>query len=134
MTTILRNAAATGALLAALALPVGSQAATTSTSTPQSYVFQTRLTESLHPGEYDGTMRVTLYPSGIVSGTFQDSEGHVRNVAGGFDGTAIWLDIGGTAHTVHLDGTFKNGVISATANIPGPDTYTFVATVHPKSN
>lgn len=131
MTKILRGAAAAGAFLAALTLPLASSAAVT--SSPQSYVFQTRLIESFHPGEYDGTMRVTVYPDGIVSGTFQDSDGGVRNVTGGLNGTSIWLDIGAN-HSLHLYGTFKNGTISATANLPGPDSYTFIATPETKSH
>jgi len=130
MTTIIRKATMATALLAALALPIASQAATTTNASPQRYVFQTRMTESLHAGEYDGTLRLTVYPSGIVSGTFQPSDGGARTVSGGMSGTQIWLDIG-MQRSVHLEGTLKNGVLQATANIPGPDIYTFVGTVEP---
>ena len=119
---------AAGALTAALAWPLASQAASTSLSAPQTLTYQTRLVQSFHAGEYDGTMRLTVYPSGIVSGTFRNDEGGIREVTGGVDGSSIWLDIGGAFHALHLDGTLKDGVIKAVANIPGPDTYTFVAT------
>ncbi len=131
MTSKIGAATTAAALLAALALPVSSQAATTTSAAPQHYVFETRTTESYHAGEYDGTLRLTIYPSGIASGSFQLSDGGIREVTGGVSGTHIWLDIGGTMHRVHLDGTFKDGVIDATENIPGPDIYTFHATVEP---
>jgi hypothetical protein len=115
--------------------PVASQAATTTSAGPQHYVFQTRTTESYHGGEYDGTLNLTVYPSGIASGWFRFNDaGDVRNVSGGVSGTQIWLDIGGTLHTVHIEGTLKNGVIDATENIPGPNVYTFHATVEPNSH
>ena len=131
MTKMIRTAMTASALLATFALPIASQAASTTNAPPQRYVFQTRMTESMHAGEYDGTLRLTVFPNGIVSGTFQPSDGGARSVSGGTSGTQIWLDIGGAMRSVHLEGTLKNGVLQATANIPGPDTYTFVGTVEP---
>jgi hypothetical protein len=135
MTTMIKRATTAAALLAALALPIASQAATTTSAGPQQYVFQTRTTQSFHAGEFDGTLRLTIYPSGIATGWFRPEDGGaVRDVSGGVSGTQIWLDIGGAMHSVHLTGTFKNGVIDATENVPGPDLYTFHATVEPNSH
>lgn len=126
MTFTIRKATTAAALLAALALPLAAQAATTSSAEPQQLTFQTHMTQAMHAGEYGGTMRVTIYPNGIVSGWFQPSDGGVRSVTGGVDGDKIWFDIGGV-HSVHMEGTLRNGVIDALANIPGPDPYTFHA-------
>jgi len=133
MNTMIRTATTAAGFLAAFALPIASQAATSSTVPPQRYVFQTRTTESFHAGEYDGTLRLTIYANGIVSGTFQPSDGGARSVSGGMSGTHIWFDIG-MQRSVHLDGTLKNGVIQAVENIPGPDVYTFVATTEPNTH
>jgi hypothetical protein len=135
MYTMIRRATTAAALLAALALPVASQAATTTSAGPQHYVFQTRTTESNHAGEYDGTLNLTVYPNGIASGWFRFNDaGDVRDVSGSVTGTKIWLDIGGALHSVQIQGTLKDGVIDATENIPGPNVYTFHATVEPNSH
>ena len=134
MTTMIKTATTATALLAALALPIASQAASTTSAGPQHYVFETRETQSFHAGEYDGTLRLTIYPNGIASGSFQNADsGAPRTVSGGVSGTQIWLDIGGAMHSVHLTGTFKDGVIDATENLPGPDVTTFHATIEPDS-
>jgi hypothetical protein len=124
MTKNIRSAAAVAGLLAALALPVASQAATTTSAPPQHYDLQTRIIDQHHAGEYDGRLALTIYPNGIVQGTYLPSDGGVRNVTGGLTGTNIWLDIGSMGQ-LHVSGTFKNGVLETIAAIPGPNTYTF---------
>ena len=121
---MIRSAAAAAGVIAALALPLASQAATTTTAAPQHYQFQTRMSDRLHAGEYDGQLALTVYPSGIVQGTYRPAEGDIRAVTGGVDGKNIWLDIG-MDRPLHLTGTFTNGVLLTVAQIPGPDTYTF---------
>jgi hypothetical protein len=124
MKTTIRSAAAVAGLLAALAFPVASQAATTTAAPPQHYDIQTRLIDRHHAGEYDGRLVLTIYPNGIVQGTYLPSDGGIRDVTGGLTGTNIWLDVGSLGQ-LHLSGTFKNGVLQTVAAIPGPDTYTF---------
>jgi hypothetical protein len=130
MTTMIRKATTAAVLVATLALPLASQAASTTGASPQKYTLETRLTDRYHAGEYDGTLNLAVYPSGIVQGTFRPSDGGVRTVTGGMSGTDIWLDIG-WQHPLRLTGTLKDGVLQAVANIPGPDTYTFEATIVP---
>jgi hypothetical protein len=125
MTTTIRTAAATAAVVAALALPLASQAATTTTGAePQHYSFQTELTDRYHAGAFDGTLALTIYPSGIVQGSYRPSDGGATNVTGGLTGKDIWLDIGWHGR-LHLSGTFENGVLKTIAAIPGPDVYEF---------
>ena len=124
MTKTIRTAAAAAGVIAALALPLSSQAATTVSAPPQHYQFQTRMSDRLHAGEYDGQLTLTVYPNGIVQGSYRPSEGGIRTVTGGLDGKNIWLDIG-MDRPLHLTGTFTNGVLVTVAQIPGPDTYTF---------
>jgi hypothetical protein len=134
MTTQMFRAATTAALLAAaLALPLASQAATTTAAPPQTYTLQTHLTQQYHAGEYAGTMNLTVYPNGIVQGNYRPSDGGTRIVTGGITGTNIWLDIG-LDHSLHLSGTFKNGVLQAVADIPSEDPYTMNAAVAPNQH
>ena len=129
MTSKMVRVAASAALLAAaLVLPLASRAATTSTAPPQTYTLQTHLTQQYHAGEYAGTMKLTVYPNGIVQGNYLPSDGGTRIVTGGITGNNIWLDIG-LEETLHLTGTFKNGVLQATANVPALDPYTMNAAV-----
>jgi hypothetical protein len=127
MTTNIRTAAAAAALLAAFTLPLAAQAASTTSGSPQHYALQTRIVDRYHAGEFDGALTMTIYPSGIVQGTYRPADGGFRTVTGGIEGTAIWLDIG-MNHPLHLTGTFKDGVLRAVAQIPGPDVYTFEST------
>jgi hypothetical protein len=130
MTTTIRQAIMTAALGAALALPLAAQAATTTNAGPQSCTLESHLAEQYHAGEYDGTLNLTVYPNGIVQGSYRPSDGGVRTVTGGISGSQIWLEIG-MEHPLRLTGTFKGGVLQTVANIPGPDIYTFDATVAP---
>jgi hypothetical protein len=125
-----RKATTAAALLAALALPIAANAATTSSAEAQQYTFETHLTQAMHAGEYGGTLHMTIEPNGIITGWYRPSDGGVRNVTGGLSGNQIWFDIGGI-HALHLEGTFKNGVIDAAANVPGPDPFTLHATIAP---
>jgi hypothetical protein len=125
MTTTIRNAAATAGLLAALALPLTAQAATTTTTEPQRYTLQTRYFDQYHAGEYDGSLALTIYPGGIVQGTYRLDGGSFRTVTGGLDaGNRIWLDIGDGAFPLHLSGTFRDGALETVASTPGPDRFT----------
>lgn len=126
MTAILRNAAATAGLLAALALPLASSAATTTSAGPQHYDLHTRYFDQYHAGEYPGILALTIYPDGIVQGTYRaETGGRVQAVTGGLsDGNRIWLDIGSGAGPLHLSGTFRDGALQARANVPGPNRFT----------
>ena len=126
MTTMIRNAAAAAGLVAALALPLGASAATT-TAGPQHYTLQTRYFDDHSAGEYDGALTLTTYANGIVQGTYRSADtGDFKDVTGGLtEGGRIWLDIGNGADAVHLTGTFRDGKLVTTASIPGPDRYTF---------
>ncbi len=126
MITNLRNAAAAAGLLAALALPLAAQAATTTSAAPQHYDLHTRSFDQYHAGEYDGVLALTVYPDGIVQGTYRAEDGgRIQVVTGGLsDGNRIWLDIGSGADPLHLSGTFRNGALEAVASTPGPDRFT----------
>jgi hypothetical protein len=123
MFTILRTLAATG-ILASVAFPLSARAAATTSADPQHYRLETVITQRYHAGEIDGTLTMTIYPSGIVQGQYRADDGNVRNVTGGLDGERIWLDIGSNGN-FRLSGTFKNGVLETVAQIPGSDTTTF---------
>ncbi|GEM_PF-3346400 len=114
-----KRIAASAALLAALALPLPSPAATTASAPPQHFDFPTRTVDRYHPGEYDGRLTLTIYANGIVQGTYRNDEGRVQAVSGGVDGKSIWFDIG----NLHLNGTFAGGALDVIAAIPGPNVF-----------
>lgn len=122
-----RTTVAAAGLLAALALPLAASAATSATGAPQRYSFQTEYSDQFHAGAYDGMMALTVYPNGIVQGTYHDmSAGDFKIVTGGIDPqNRIWLDIGNGPRALRLYGTFKDGDLRATANVPGPDVHVF---------
>lgn len=122
MTNSIRTTAAIAGLLATLAAPAASQAASVSTVQPQRYTLRTELTDRYHAGAYEATLALTVYPSGIVQGTYRPSDGGIRTVTGGVDGKQIWLDIG-SFHGFHVNGTFENGVLKTVAALPGRDVY-----------
>jgi hypothetical protein len=124
MTNTIRIAVATAATLAAAALPLASPAATTTSAAPQHYTFQTQLTDGNHVGAYEGTLALTIYPNGIVQGTYRPADGGFSSVTGGLTGKDIWLDLG-LRGRFHVTGTFENGVLRTVAAIPGPDVYEF---------
>ena len=81
------------------------------------YEIQTRLASVAQPGELDGTLKITVSSSGIISGQFYlASETGVHDVIGGLKGDRIWLHIGSlnTADDLQMTGTFKNGVLDMT--------------------
>jgi hypothetical protein len=127
MTNSIRNAAAAAGLLAALCAPLAASAETTTGAPPQRYTMQTQYFDRWHAGEYDGMLALTVYPSGIVQGTYRDmSAGDFKTVAGGLDAqNRIWLDIGNGVNPLRLYGTFKDGVLRTTANIPGSNEHYF---------
>ena len=125
----LLRAAAVAAGLAALAAPGVATAATSNTSqAPVRFAMQTQFLDTYRPGAVEGRLNLTVYPNGIVNGFYVPDGGRVEDVVGGVDGQNIWLDLGGTMRSLHLNGTLKNGVLRATAAIPGPDTYVFEST------
>lgn len=124
MTKTIRIAVATAGILATAALPLASPAATTTSAVPRHYTLQTQLIESHHAGAYEGTLALTIYPSGIVQGTYRPADGGFTSVTGGLSGKDIWLDLG-LRGRLHVTGTFENGVLRTVAAIPGPDVYEF---------
>jgi len=118
------TAASAAAILAALALPLSSTAATTATGSSHRYELQTRMVSQYEAGEFDGTLALTVYPNGIVQGNYRPLDGNFRPVTGGLDGHNIWLDIG-NGRRVHLIGTFEHGVLKAVVQHSGPNTMTF---------
>ncbi len=129
MKTKLRAATAAAALLATLALPLGASATTTGAAQSQHYTIETRLFDRFNAGEFDGVLSISVSPAGIVQGTYRDaSAGGFHAVTGSVDTNhRLWLDIG-MARPLRLYGTFDAGTIAATAQIPGPDVYTFEST------
>jgi hypothetical protein len=100
-------------LAAALILPAAANAAQPANRT---LVLQSHLPQALRGGEIDGTMRLTLTPEGIISGTYQNADtGQISNVTGGVDsGNKLWLEVGGLGH-YHFTGTLAGTTIDATA-------------------
>ena len=121
-----RSIATAAAIIATLALPLPSLATTTTSAPPQQYNFETRIVPQYGAGEYDGTMRLTVYADGIVQGTYLPSDGNIRTVTGGLNGRKLWLDIGQNGR-LRVTGTFEHGVINAVVQKPGPDITTFEA-------
>jgi hypothetical protein len=81
------------------------------------YEMQTRLAGVAQPGEVDGTLKITIFASGIVRGQyFEGSETGAHDVTGGVKGDNIWLHIAAlnSADDLQLTGTFKNGVLDMT--------------------
>jgi hypothetical protein len=80
------------------------------------YDLATRQTDTDAGGEYDGRLRITVSSTGIISGSYIDTEGDISTVAGGLDGTKIWLDMhAASAGTSGIfNGTFSNGKLRAT--------------------
>lgn len=121
MNTLWRTTAG-AALTLALLGPVAAQAATSTSRPPVNYVMQTRLFDRYSVGEYDGQLSITVYPDGIIQGTYHDDNGALRPVTGGVNGKDVWLDIG-WRRPLHLTGTLQNGVLRAIAALPGPELY-----------
>jgi hypothetical protein len=118
--------AASAAIIATLALPLPSLATMTTNALPQRYRLDTRMVSQFEAGEYDGTLTLTVYPNGIVQGTYLPFDGSYRSVTGGIKGRNIWLDIGENGR-LHLTGTFEHGILNSVVQKPGPDVTTFDA-------
>jgi hypothetical protein len=103
--------------------------ATVAAEQQQKYQLDTRLYNDNRAGEVDGVMTITVYTSGIVKGLYRPTGGVVRDVSGGVKGNAIWLDVaqlgagpGNANGGLHITGTFKDGVLEATASPHTPGT------------
>jgi hypothetical protein len=97
----------------------------------QTFTFPTRYYDTARPGDIDGRLNITVYPSGIVNGFYLSSDsGRPVDVVGGVNGKTIWLNIGGAdrVNPLHLTGTFENGVLNATVSKLGPGTHIFQST------
>jgi hypothetical protein len=117
------------ALAAGLALGAGStaSAATALSHTPVHLELRSVMTPLLTVGEFDGTLSLTIDPSGVVSGTYRPSTGSFQIVAGGTDGRRIWLDIG-SGGSIRVSGTLTDGTIAGSATLDGfRDPFKFVA-------
>jgi hypothetical protein len=123
--------AVTAALALAGVLPVAASAETQAAppTLPHAYYLNVVSSQEFNAGEYDGTMRLTVNPDGIINGTYQSTDqGGPKNVTGGLESNGrVWLDIGRT----HLVGTFVNGVLHTTSATPYPDTLHVDAVVAP---
>ncbi|HTW82517.1 MAG TPA: hypothetical protein VMD91_00460 [Candidatus Sulfotelmatobacter sp.] len=114
-----RPVALAAALLASLALPL---AVSAQPGAATHYLLRTRETIENHAGEFDGVLSMTVFPNGIIQGTYRlADEGNIQAVSGSVQGDKLWLDIGGAARTEEITGTFRDGVIKATVLRPGID-------------
>jgi hypothetical protein len=119
------------AALAALTLTVGfvPAAAFADTHGMRSYILDTKQTDAVSAGEYDGRLRINIAPDGIVNGSFMNTEGGISSVVGGLDGTKIWLDLGHASPTPKhwFNGTFVDGKLEMSAT-EGRHAWTFEGT------
>ena len=125
MRMLITLAAAAGLILAPLSASAVQNAA--KTVTYRTVYHQTRPTQTA--GEVTGQMRLTFGSSGTVSGTYRDEfAGGIVNVAGGVNGTSIWLSFGVRGGHQFHGVIHRNGTISGTlSNWRGPRTYHFTA-------
>jgi hypothetical protein len=127
----LKTLAVTAAIAISGAIPVAASAETQAAppALPQAYYLNVVSSQEFNAGEYDGTMRLTVNPDGIINGTYQSTDqGGPKNVTGGLAPNGrVWLDIG----RMHLVGTFVNGVLHTTSDTPYPDTLHVDAVVAP---
>jgi len=122
--------AATAAIAVAGALlPLAAGAATTTTAPSHTYILNSITTRQFGSGEYDGVLRMTISPDGYVNGSYRDADqGLPKDVIGALEPDGrIWLDIG-NSDRLHLNGTFRDGVLHAVGQIPTSDTLYFDAT------
>lgn len=110
----------------ALATAFAPLTARSETSNTTSYDLATRQFDPMSAGEYDGRLRMHISSGGIVSGNFQDSDGHLAPVIGGLKGTSIWLQIGRADRP--YNGTFVDGKLTAMASARGLHTWTLEGT------
>ena len=83
------------------------------------YDLTTIETGSMKAGEYQGRMRITVQPNGIITGWFTNTQGSISNVIGGLTGNKIWIQLGNAGIVGHdyYQGTFIDGKIEAIAPI-----------------
>jgi hypothetical protein len=99
------------AVAAATLQPVAGAAA----PAPRVLVLTSRLVSIQQPGERDGQLRLMVYPDGIVSGNYRDTEGHLSSVTGGVNPSgAMWLEIG-ALNPLIFTGTLTGSAIDVTA-------------------
>jgi hypothetical protein len=120
--------AAAAAIVAAGAFPLAAGAATVTTGQSQTYTLNVITTRQFDAGEFDGVLRLTISPDGYVNGSYHDvDQGLPKVVTGALEPDGrIWLDIGSSGQ-LHLNGTFRNGVLHAVGQIPTSDTLYFDA-------
>jgi hypothetical protein len=130
MKNFLNAAGAAAGLIAATAIPASAQPVQPSGA--QHYVLQTAIANERRAGEIDGVLDITVYPDGIVQGTYRDADqGLAQTVAGGEQGDSIWFDVGPLGR-LHAVGTLRDGVLRTVVQSPGPDTVTFNSIGAPK--
>jgi hypothetical protein len=108
------------ALIAALAQP-----ALPASGQSTSYILTTREWDSSTAGEFDGRLRLSVAPDGIVSGNFMNTQGEVAGVSGGLSGTKIWLQIGNGVRGQIFTGTFADGKLETTRSGNGLHVWNF---------
>ena len=134
-------AALATALAAIMVSPVA--ASTPNATTTASYSTALTQVEPVSaPGEFDGTLKLTVTPDGIVNGYyFPADEGTIVPVVGGEQNGKYWMDIGGNTRLHIYAKLGKDGSLVGTAT-PTPyalnvghedlaETYAFVAKLTP---
>jgi hypothetical protein len=129
------------AMAAALAAFVVTPAAASTPVTSMNASYTTALTQVAPvsiPGEFDGRLKLTVSPDGIVSGYYiPTDEGSIVPVVGGVQNGKYWMDIGGDTRLHIYAEAGKDGSLVGTAT-PTPyevnlgnenlaETYAFVA-------
>jgi hypothetical protein len=96
------------------------------TTPAMSYDLNTREYDPTLAGEYDGRLRLAVYPDGIVSGTYMNTEGQISEVTGGATGEKIWFTIGNgpRIQNHYFTGTLIDGKLLARAPGNGLRTWT----------
>jgi len=108
---------------------------------PKQLTLDTRFYNDARPGEVDGKIVLTIYPSGNVSGIyvprgsltgptadlFPRKGSGPLDVSGGLKDDNLWLSIGGPTQprSLHLTGTLKGQTLKMTASRSGPGTNYF---------
>jgi hypothetical protein len=137
--TKLFTTAVSSAALAAISLvsPISASALGSSTQTTYTTAL-TQVQPVSAPGEFDGTLKLTVTADGIVNGYyFPADEGTIVPVVGGEQNGQYWMDIGGNTRLHIYAKLGKDGSLVGTAT-PTPyalnmgheelaETYSFVA-------
>jgi hypothetical protein len=104
----LTRALAAGFAAISFALPLAASAV--SVPATRTLVLSTKMVHRLRAGEYDGRLRLSVTPNGIISGSYQDGSGGLpSSVVGGVTAGKLWIDIAGT----HFVGTMNGATIDA---------------------